>query len=362
MTVAYGFIPLQSLFNQRINVVGVERVYSAVEESAAEYNRYVTGLLAQFAQKTTDAKWQFELPSGGTLQPLDENGNPIPTEPTGSYDVAVPIDGAGDAWGGNRVSVAQMSVEEVNRRTTEMMNKDKDWIARHMIAAILTKDSWTYNDKSNKNGYKGLGNITVQPLANGDAVTYVRRNTGVAAVDNHYLAQANAIDDSNNPFPTIRAELVEHPSNGGYESEVIVYVSSSLVTSIKGLATFVDRMDSHVIDSADTDRLAMQPTPAFGDLIGYVDRCWIVEWPSLPAGYMIAHATGGGAVLGMREYPEEELQGFFPERIIVDGNLRGGRMIRYAGFGVINRVGALAYYVGNGTYPNPAAFTAPLKV
>ena len=35
--------------------------------------------------------------------------------------------------------------------------------------------------------------------------------------ETHYLAQANPIDNSNNPFPTIYNELIEHPGNGGPE-------------------------------------------------------------------------------------------------------------------------------------------------
>jgi len=46
----------------------------------------------------------------------------------------------------------------------------------------------------------------------------------------------------------------------------------------------------------------------------------------------------------------------------VDGNHMENRVIRYAGFGVSNRVGAVCYQVGNGTYQVPSAYNAPLAV
>jgi hypothetical protein len=37
-------------------------------------------------------------------------------------------------------------------------------------------------------------------------------------------------------------------------------------------------------------------------------------------------------------------------------------MIRYAGFGVLNRVAAMITRVGNASYAIPSGFTAPLPV
>ena len=46
----------------------------------------------------------------------------------------------------------------------------------------------------------------------------------------------------------------------------------------------------------------------------------------------------------------------------MDGNHIVTRLIRYAGFGVADRVGAVCYYVGNATYQVPTAYDAPLAV
>lgn len=357
MTTAYGFLDLKSLFAQRVSTVGIPRIFQAIQESAAEYNRIITELMASFVMPTTVAQEQIELPGGGTLQPLDEHGVPRPVKPSGSYQVAYPVQGGGTAWGTDRVTRALVTVEEANRFTVDAQTRDADWLRRHIMAAILDNTSWVFDDQVGPNGQKGLGNITIQPLANNDAVTYLRKG-GSSSADNHYLAQAVAIDNSNNPFGTIYNELNEHPSNSG---PFVAYVATSLRSSIEALTSFIEVTDPDVQVGANSNVLRATLARGFGDeVVGKVDKMWIVEWSNLPDGYMICHAQGAGPVLKMREYAASELQGFFPEPFSPDGNHSQTSMIRYAGFGVGNRIGAVAYYVGNASYVIPAAYATPL--
>lgn len=359
MAIAYGFVTLQDQFTTRVNTIGTERIWTAIDESAAEHNRVVNELMAAMVERTTVAQEQFELPGGGTLQPLDADGNPSPVKPSGSYQVGYPVQGAGTAWADNRVVRALMTVREANRLTVNAQQQDVNWLRRHMLAALLDNVAWTFHDETGPDGSKGLGDITIQPLANGDTVEYVMKG-GDSATDDHYIGQANAIDDSNNPFPTIHTELNEHPSNSG---PFVAYIATNLKTAVQGLANFVPVNDPDVVPGSGSDTLAGTITPGFGDeVLGKVDNMWIVEWGVLPDSYILAHARGGGPPLKMREYPAEELQGFFREPFDSDGNHKGERMLRYAGFGVGNRVAAVAVYIGNATYQVPAAYGAPLGV
>jgi hypothetical protein len=357
-SIAYGFLGLQELFNQRVAEVGTQRVYDAVQSSAAEYTRVIDRLLSEWAERLTLAQEQVELPGDGTLQPLDEWGNPLPILPSGSYKVAFPVQGGGTAWGTNRVSAAMLTVQESNRFTLDALARDSDWLMRHMLAAVFDNATWTYPDKVGIGGAKGLGDITIQPLANGDAVTYVRKG-GTVATDTHYLAQAAAILDASNPFPTIYTDLMEHPSNVG---PVKVYVPTDLVSACEALTNFVPVSDPDVAYGMANDRLQRSIDRGFGDrVMGKCDSSWLIEWGRLPSTHLIGHASGT-PILGMREYPAAELQGFFPEQHSPDGNLVVNRMIRYAGFGVRNRVAALAYRIGNGSYAIPTGYDAPLPV
>jgi len=351
-TLAYGFVQLEHLAAERVNAAGVDIIRDAIAMSAEEYSRTMNAMFASMVRRTTDHQIQFRLPGNGTLQPLDENGNPKPVIESGHYTVAFPIQGAGTAWGTNRVARALMTVQEANDYTLEALRRDSDWVRRHALAAVFDNVAWVYDDKE-------YGNLTVEPLANNDAVVYVRVG-GAAAVDNHYLAQAAAIADATNPFPTIYDELMEHPSNQG---PVVVYVATNQVAAVQGLTNFVPVDDPDIIVGSATDRLNTVIDRGIGDqVLGKVDGCWCVEWRALPAGYLLAHAQGAGPAVAMREYPSAELQGFFPESYSPDGNLSLQRMLRYAGFGVENRVAMCAMLIGAGAYAIPVGFAAPLSV
>ncbi|MFH1486079.1 MAG: hypothetical protein ABIH46_08415, partial [Chloroflexota bacterium] len=307
-TLAYGFVGTEHLSAERVSSVGIETVYAMVAESLVEYSRQVNGLMASMVERTTTAKERRAQPGTGTLQPLDEWGNPLPVREAGYYDVAYPVQGAGTAWGTNRISRALMTVEEANRQTIEMLRRDADWMRRHIMAALFDNVAWTYNDRVGSGGADGLGNITVEALANTDTVTYLRTG-GAMAVDEHYMAQANAIDDNNNPFDDIYTELMEHPVNGG--GPVVVYVATNLTSSISALTNFTDVGDPDLRYGVGVDQIATPFDRGLGDeVLGKCDKCWIVEWKGLPDSYAIAHAQGGGPVLKMREYDSPSIQGF----------------------------------------------------
>lgn len=362
-TVAYGFTGLADLFAQRVVEVGYPRIYTAITDTLAEYNRITGSILSTWVARTTVAQEQIELANEGTLQPVDEWGIPLPVQVSGSYKVAYPIQGGGTAFGDNRISRAMMTVEEANRYTLDSLKRDADWLMRHALAALLDNTTWTFNDKIGPNGTKGLGDITIQPLANGDAVTYLRRG-GASSADNHYYAQAAGIADATNPFPTLRAELVEHPRNRG---PLVSYVASSLAASIGALTEFVEASDPDVRYGANSDTLEANRAEILGpgvEVLGKTktSNMWVVEMPNLPSGYMISVATGAGPALRMREYPAPELQGFFPETFSPDGNKVLRSFLRYAGFGVSDRTAMVVSYIGNAAYQIPSGYETPLPV
>lgn len=353
-TTAYGFLSLEDLFADRVEQVGVQVVNDAVIESMAEHTREINALMSALVERTTIPKRRYMLTGAGSLQPLDQYGNPLPVQPSGKYDVAFPIQGAGTAWGDNRITRALMTVADANRFTLDAQARDADWMARHILAAIFTNTTWTYEDDNDE-----IGTLTIQPLANADAVTYVRRG-GTSSTDTHYLAQANAIGNgADNPFPIIETELSEHPSNTG---DIVAYVPTALVSTIQALSTFIPVSDEKVTPGSGTAVLTGAIAQGFGDkILGRDSGVDIVEWKRLPSTHMIALATGAPPVLGMREYAAASLQGLFPEFQDVDGNRHLNKLIRYAGFGVQNRVGALVYRIGNAAYAIPTGYTAPLS-
>ena len=353
--VAYGFVGKEHLFNERVTQDNVREVRDAIAASVAYHNDQVNRIMSELVETTTEHQVRFRYGNGGTLQPIDEYGNPLPVrEQTITYDVAFPIDGGGTAWGDTRISRALMTVEEVNTYTIGSLRRDADWLKRHALAALFDNVEWTFPDEE-------FGDLVIKPLANGDATKY-RRNNNTVDTDNHYLAQANAIDDANNPFAAIKAELTEHPENAG--GTVVAYVPTNLVGSIEALTNFYGINDPNIRLGLGTAALDTSITPGMGDeFIGYVDGVYIVEWTMLPDNYIVAVARGAEQpVLMMRQYPVAELQGLFTEEHSPDGNLQEHRFLRFAGFGAFNRVGAVVMRIGNASYAVPAGYDAPLGV
>lgn len=360
MANAYGYIDLQHLYNQRISEVGVPIIRQALDASLAYHTRQLNELMSAFVIRTTLAQEAYRLPSGGTLQPLDEHGVPLPRKGGKYNQVAYPIKGAGTAWGDDRVTRALMTVEEANEATLDAQMQDADWLKRHILAAVLNNESYPFEDLVGPKNSKGLGEITIKPLANGDSDEYLN-SVGEVVTDNHYLAQAAAIADATNPYPTIKNELLEHPSNAG--GDVVSFIPTNLTTTTKALADFTPIADPDIQPGSGESRLLRTIGRGFGDeVLGKVGSVWIVEWKSLPDNYILSHARGGGPVLKMREYPAPELQGLITEQFTINGNHSQTSLIRYCGFGCFNRVGAVVYRIGNGTYATPTGYNNPLAI
>lgn len=348
----FGFVGYEDLADERVLDGNVQMVNDAIAASVIEHNRQVAAALAEMVERTTEYTSRYKLAGGGTLQPLDEWGNPLPVKDAGYYDVAFPIQGGGTAWGDNRVSRALMTVAEADRLTAGALRRDADWMKRHILSAMFDNTSWSYTDEEK-------GTLTVQPLANGDSVTYVRTN-GALAVDNHYYAQAAAIGDAANPFLGWKTELMEHPENAG---PYVAYIPTNLKSTVMGLANFIDAPDVNIQPAMTAQSLATNPVDrGFGDeVLGYVDGVWVVEYGLLPDNYGLVVARGAASKpLRMREYGAAALQGLFTENVSPDGNLNEYRFIRYAGFGSYNRVGAMAFRIGNGSYAIPSGYATPL--
>lgn len=349
---AWGFISLQHLFDQRISALNADLIGNAIAQSVEAHQREVRELLNSVVTRTTRAQERYRLPGSATLQPVDEHGIPMPVRFGAFYDVGYPIQHGAISWGDNRITRELMTVGEANEYTTTMQAADYDWLRRHIMAAFLDNTSWVYEDDE-------VGGVTVLPLANGDTQQYLVNN--VAAVDNHYLAQAGAITDAANPFPAMMNRLTEHAGNNG---PYVAYISASLQSSVENLANFVAVADPDIAVGIGNNRLGGVPdgVAAFGsEVIGKVDGFWIVLWNQLPSGYIVGLAQGApSSALAMREYPAASLQGLVQQDFSPDGNRMERRYFRDAGFGARNRTAAVIQQVGASPYVTPAGFATPL--
>lgn len=351
--VLYGFYSLKDLFNDRLTTTSGEVVANAIQQSVDEHNRQINAIMGLFADPTTDYTGRFLTPGTHRLQPLDENGRALPVKFAGHYDVAFPIRDAGSAWGANYKTMAKLTVADANRITGEMLKADALWMRDQLMAALFASATHTFVDAQ-------WGSLTIQPIANGDSVTYSRTGGGAAAVDTHQLFYNNSIADVTDPFSTWVTELTEHPENTG---DVVILIPTNLVSAVQALSAFHAVADPNITPGANTDTLNGSLGVALpGKLLGYHEAgAWIAEWKALPSNYVLGTTTQGERALKMRQEPEAELQGFHLAGERNDHPYYERQWVRYAGFGAFNRVNAFVALVGAGAYAVPTGYTPPIS-
>lgn len=367
--VAYGFVSLQNLFDQRVIDTRFDIIDTAITSTLNEHNRQLDAIMRLFASPTVKYKERYKTPTTARLMPLDENGAPRPVRVGGFYDVGYPLHSAGIGWGANFVARQTMNVGEMNEIVNTITMADIRWVRDHILSGLFSAASWVYPDDM-------YGNITVKPLASGDTDLYtVLQGADAPSVDTHLLAQAGDLVDATDPFSTIFSELTEHPENQG---DVIVLLPTNLKAKAQALTQFVAINDPNLryattattLNAAGTsDTLGfdnVHGTPVPGVVFGYHKaRVWLTEWKVLPNDYMIAVTADGERPLAMRQRPETSLQGL----VLLGEDDRTPffqrNWMRSLGFGARNRIGALVYRVNNAVYASPSvgsvSYQAPIS-
>jgi hypothetical protein len=78
-TVLYGFVGLENHFSEKLENVNVQVIDDAIRVTVEEHNRQIQAMTGDMFAFTEEYKVRFQQPGSGTLQPLDEWGNPLVT-------------------------------------------------------------------------------------------------------------------------------------------------------------------------------------------------------------------------------------------------------------------------------------------
>jgi hypothetical protein len=347
--IAAGFIGLTELFSRRVSDVNSDVIRTAVDVSTAAYNEAITQLLAIFVEDLQDHKKvqeRYKLPVSGTLQPLDEYGKPRPVQGEQWYVQAYPLFMGGHAWGANWISLAKMTVQELNDHVLTALRADADWNIRHILAVLYYHQPWTFKDKEH-------GDLPIKPLAAGEAeVKYITR-TGQLVTASHYRAQADPISATANPFPTLKRDILLFPVNNG---PVITYIHNDQRASVEALPGFVAVADADIDEGIGSDRLRGRgPSGSLAEeIIGKVNGHWIGEWERMPSGYLLTHCLGT-KVVARRQQPESVLQGYILKQDTINGETTFS-WYRHAGYAPRNRVGVILTKLGSASYAPPGDY------
>lgn len=348
--ITYGFMQLEDIADRRVADIEPAIIDTAIYQSAEMYNRDLNAILDTLVETTTQRDSAFEIPTTGELQPLSENGTPIPTQNMLTITQGYPMFRGGDAWGFNREAFAKLTVRDYDKLVLATQMKDARWMFRALLGAIYTNVSWTYKEP-------GRTDLTVRGLAvSGDGSVYLDQN-GNATTADHYTGQAGAISNSANPYTANEAILRAHPSNTG---QIVAYIPPDLMADTMDLSGFYPQASNNglVVFGSGVDLSAPGNSRflRFGnEVLGVVSETVVVLSRRLPAGRVVSVVDGDKPLL-MRQEPETDLQGLRPVPVQVDSNFRKVDWYRKAGFAVRNPISMAVREIGDASYDIPTGY------
>lgn len=358
MATIAGMLGLADNDRSYINTIGQRVVYDATMQLLNQYNAELARAAALFIGETvTDHKRRYKLPGNGRMQERGGRAQSGAVKASGSWDVAFPLKDFGDAIFGDDIALAYMTLPEYQRHLDTVTIRARNTLRYEILAAILNsaQDSWVDDN---------YGTLTVEPLANGDAVVYPPvEGSQTEATDNHYLESgyaASAIDATNNPVATAVDELEEHFGGGTPGgSNIAVFFNQAQTAKIRAVSGFTAIEQNFVRIGQDTAQAINVPANLPGKVIGYLSGAWCVEWRSMPANYVYGQHLEAPAPLIQRVDPAETGLGQGLQLVSEDADypFKGSHWRYRFGLGVGNRLNGVVIELGTGgTYTVPTGY------
>lgn len=335
---------------------GQEVIYDLIQQYMARVNEDITSAISVFVDETTEKnKERYKLPGGGFLQALGQNpqGPADDVKTYGGYDVAYPLTEWGAQISQTRVSMAYMTVADLDRHISGVVARDVRTVRRELLQALFISSQDTFVDIN-------WGSLSIEPLANGDAVVYPPIvGAGSEATEDHYLESgytAANISDTNNPYVTIRDELVEHYNGTTTDNEVAVFINSDQLAATEALTDYTAIDNINIIPGTQTARLTGMPMGHPGRLVGSTNGCWVIVWDWVPTNYMIGVFLEDDPALKMRIDPAAVGLGSGLQLVAEDElyPVTSSHWSHRFGFGAGNRLNGVCMELGTGgTYTDP---------
>lgn len=335
---------------------GQQVIYQAIQDYVNRVNAEANAAYSVFVEETTtNHSERYSLPGGGYMQEISPKQRPDAVKSYGSWDVAYPLRNYADAVSGDRVSRAYMTVAELEKQTLGIVARSVNTMRRELLRALMYKEDESFVDPL-------WGTLTVKGLASGtgDNVLYPPVLGSVTeAVRLRYLGSnyaTSAISDTNNPIVTIVDRLVADFGQQQGNSNIAVFINTAEKAKIKALSDFDEEIDRFVNPAVTVNTLINAPTGLPGTIIGRSNGAWIVEWPFMPATYMLGVHLDAPAPLKKRIDPADTGLGDGLQLVTEDEEypFKMSYWQNRFGFGCANRLnGCAMQMVGSTTYTSP---------
>lgn len=355
MGLLHGALGLPDTDRSFVRTIGQKPVFDAIQSTVELFNQNVMNAMSIFVDgSTTDYTWRYYLPGGGYLNKAGLMAQPASVKATGSWDVSLPLDDFRVSMVENDIAAAYMSIDQLDRHYSSVRMQYSNTVRREILSAVFRNTTRTYVDPL-------YGSLTVQPLANGDSVTYPPLFYSTAeATENLYLESgytAANISDTNNPYVTIKDKLEARFGYGQGGTRVVVFIHRDQIAKTEALTEFVPAPDFGVAYGDQVSLLGQFPPALPGRVIGRVSGVWVVEWSWIPSGYLFGMHLDAPKPLSMRvDDPDTGLGNGGLTLVSQDNDFPFDTAIWRArfGFGVSNRLNGCVMELGiGGTYTAP---------
>lgn len=300
MSWLYGVIGNREA-NPYINEIGQIIVYDATQRYLAEINAQMSLVTSLFVEEVTEVHQErYILAGGGTAQRRGGKTQSGAVKAAGHWDVAYPIFEYGDQIALTRVALAKMSALTYSKHVETIIIRFVNAMRDDILTRLFNNLAYTFEDDTH-------GDLVIQPLANGDSVLYPPPiGSSTPAMQNNYLATtyaANAINDTNNPYVTIRKQLSLQGSRGGSQN-IIVFINEAQQLATEQLTGFKEIHDRNIQPgSAESTLINIPNLPDTAVVIGRVSNVWVAVWDFIPETYMLAVDMNDPAPLKRRVEP-----------------------------------------------------------
>lgn len=357
----FGIITLADIAPDQIYIAaqGQQIYYEATRQYLERVNRDMALAEAVFIERRTTAYAErYKLPGGGRLQKRGGQAQSGAVKAGGAWDIGLPLEDFGAQVAASRVALAYLTDAEYERHVATVVVQYTNTRRFEILKALLNNTARTFIDET-----LTTPTITVQPLANNDTVVYPPvLGSESEATDDHYLESGYAtasISNTNNPIPTMVAELSEHFGDTTGGDNIVVFTTVAISAMLQTLSSF-DAVTDRFIRVGDNVDVPVNLPTVPGRIVGRMNGAWIVEWRWVPANYLIAiHLEEPGPLL---ERVDPPATGIMPGLQLVatdyEHPIASSHWEARFGIGAGNRLNGVVMELGTGgTYSIPSGYS-----
>jgi hypothetical protein len=353
-----GILGIDDSERTYIEGVGQRQVFQATQDYVAMVNEDLARVTNLFIEKTTeDHKFRYYLPADGELQRVSKRGEPAERKVTGSWDVALPLEGFGDAISTSRRDIAYMTLADYQRHVDGVLLRAKNTLRKEILRALLDNVNYTFPDELR-------GDLAVKALANTDGVLYPPVAGGTTAAEATHYVESNyataSITNTNNPIKTISRALRSRWGSNGDKRRRVILIASGAQDYVEALGDFELVNDANIQKGVNSDTVLNLPVSIPGEIIGYCNEAYVSVWDWVPANYMIGIDLMAEKPLQMRLDP-----GYtnLPRGLALVSEsdqfpITKSNWEWWFGLGVVNRLNGYVMELGTGgTYTVPTGYS-----